>query len=283
MKDVQAEAGSRSPSHSRVARAGIALMVALTSAILMVATPASAGAQELPAAFGRFDPSPDFLFERPRFSLGVRGGMFFHRASGDLFDFTEERFTVDRSDFRAPSFGVEGGLWLGRRWEADLGIDGSRVRVSSQYRDLVEDDGTPDGSPIRQATRLTEGPAVSVGARWFLFERGEQVARFAWIPRSWNAFLGGGGGVMGYSLELSGDFVAEADSTISTEKFTSSGSAFFPFVSGGVEVGLSNRTTFVVEGRYLWGRRDLSGDFTDFVDPLDLSGFRLTAGLYLRH
>lgn len=245
--------------------------------------PLRGAAQDLPAAFGRFDPSPDFLFEAPRFSLGLRGGVFFHRAAGDLFDFTEERFTVARSDFRAPSFGVEGSLWLGPRWEVTASLDGSRVKVHSEYRDWVEDDGTEDGAPIQQSTRITEGPMFAVGGRWFLFDRGEQIGQFAWVPRSWNAFVGAGGGVMGYGLELAGDFVAEADSSISTQDFKSSGNAFFPFVSGGVEVGLSNHATFVLEGRYLWGSEDLNSNFEDFVDPLDLSGARVTAGLYLRH
>jgi hypothetical protein len=124
---------------------------------------------------------------------------------------------------------------------------------------------------------------VSLGARWYVLERGESLGEFVWLPRTWNAFVGGGAGITGYNLELSGDFVSEPDGAISTERFRSSGSDFFPYISGGVEVGLSRRIALVLEGRYRWASETLSGDFTDFVEPLDLSGHRLTAGLFFRH
>ena len=254
--------------------------------------PVSLCAQDLPRAFGLPDPNPDFLFQQPRFSIGVRGGLFFHGASSDLFDFTEERFTIDRCDFlsvdtcafRGVSFGAEGGVWLGPRAELTLGLDGSGVTLDSQYRDFVEEDGTAEGQPIRQSTQLTEKPALSIGVRWYLADRGEQLGQFVWLPRSWNAFVAGGAGVTGYELTLWGDFVNEVDSLISPEKFTSSGHAFFPFLGAGFEYAFSNHAALVVEGRYLWGRDNLGRDFDqDFVEPLDLSGARLTLGLSYRN
>lgn len=278
-------AAKLSSIHLRLRAAGGLWLVALLG-------PLSVFAQDLPGSFGRPTTDPDFLFEPPRFSIGVRGGLFFHGAGSDLFDFTEERFTIDRCThlavdtcaFRGISFGVEGGLWLGPRTELTLGLDGSRVTLDSEYRDLVEDDGSAEGRPIRQTTRLGEGPVLSVGARWYIADRGEQLGQFVWVPRSWNAFLSGGGGVTGYELTLWGDFVDEADSSISTERFTSSGHAFFPYLGAGVEYGVSDHTALTVEGRYLWGRDDLGADFDrDFVEPLDLSGARLTLGLSYRN
>jgi hypothetical protein len=240
-------------------------------------------AQDLPPAFGGVDSDPDFLFRSPRVSIGIRGGMFFHRADSDLYDFAEENFTVDRSDFRGGSIGIEGGVFVGPRVEVTFSIDGSDVTLDSEYRDWVEDDGSADGLPIRQTTELREGPAVSLGARWYLLERGESLGEFVWLPSSWNAFVGGGAGITGYDLVLSGDFVSESDGGISSERFASSGSDFFPFISGGVEIGLSRRTALVVEDRYRWASENLGPEFQDFAEPLDLSGHRLTAGLFFRH
>ena len=209
--------------------------------------------------------------------------MFFHRADSDLFTFTEDRFTVDRSDYRGVSFGGEISYWLGERWEVNAAVDGSRVTLDSEYRDLVEDDGSEDGLPIRQRTRLTEGPVFSVGGRWYVNDRGSRLGQFAWTPTPWNAFVGGGAAASSYALQLSGDFVNETDSSISTNEFRSTGTAFLPFVSAGAERSLSDRVAFVVEGRYFWGNEALSRDFADFVDPLDLSGLRVTAGIFLRY
>jgi len=255
---------------------------ALAGAALLFAGGTPLRAQDLPPSFGQVDPDPDFLFRAPRVSVGVRGGMFFHRADSDLYDFAEENLTVDRSDFRGGSFGVEGGVFVGPRLEVTFSIDGSNVSLDSEYRDWVEDDGSAEGVPIRQTTELREGPAVSLGARWYVLERGESLGELVWLPRAWNAFVGGGAGITGYDLELSGDFVSEGDGAISTERFASSGSDFFPFVSGGLEVGLSRRTALVVEGRYRWASENLSPDFQGFAEPLDLSGHRLTAGLFFR-
>ena len=283
--------------------AAVAVSASLLAPVLLGATPASILAQDLPSSFGRPDSNPDFLFQPPRFSLGVRGGLFFHGAGSDLFDFAEERFTIDRCDFlsvdpcafRGVSIGVEGGIWLGSRAEAMIGLDGSRVTLGSEYRNLVEDDGSEDGLPINQSTQLREGPALSVGARWYFFDRGERLGEFVWVPRSWNAFVSGGVGVAGYELTLAGDFVEEfvgqvpcemtvEGCRISSEEFTSSGHTFFPFLGAGVELTISDHTALMLEGRYLWGSDTLGPDFeSDFVEPLDLSGARLTAGFYIRN
>lgn len=276
--------GATAPDVSTRGRSPILFLVCLIFLASGLGTsPDPLVAQEIPAAFGTAGPDPDFLFSQPRVSLGIRGGMFFHRADSDLFDFTEERFTLDRSEFRGPAFGIEAGFWLGARGELTLGLEGSRASVASEYRDWVEDDGTPDGLPIRQTTRISEGPSLSAGARYYLRDRGQQFGRFAWVPASWNVFAGVGGALTRYELELSGDFVDEVDDTISGETFASSGGVFQPFVSTGAEIRLSTRTSFLVEGRYLWGSDELGPDFaSDFTDPLDLAGMRVTLGLQLR-
>ena len=67
---------------------------------------------------------------------------------------------------------------------------------------------------------------------------------------------------------------------ITREKFDSEGHVFTPFLATGVEIRLTPHTALMVEGRYNWGSHRLEEDFaTDFVEPLDLSGARLTVGI----
>lgn len=221
---------------------------------------------------------PDFLFQQPRLSVGLRGGMFLHRAGSEIHDFTTDQFTLERSDFQGLSLGVEGTLWLTSQLELALGLDGSRLTRRSVDREWVDFD---DGSDIRQTTRLRHGPSVSFGVRWFVRDRGQRLSDFVWLPSEWNAFVGMGGGVMGYRLEQWGDFVDEAEEIIFNDRFESEGAAFFPYVSGGLEIGLTPRTSVTVESRYHWGKGDLARDFSAF-EPVDLAGLRLTAGLSYR-
>ncbi len=302
-----AGAGVRGRARSGRARigAGPLLLSLLLPLLPGGGTPPLSG-QEFPVAFGQPDPDPDFLFRRPSFSIGLRGGLFLHGAGSDLFDFTEERFTIDRCNFltvdpcayRGPALGIDASLWIGARAEIMLGIDGSWVSLNSEYRDFTEDDGSAAGLPIRQTTRLDQGPALSVGVRYYFSDRGEQIGRFVWVPRRWNAFAGAGIGIAGHGLTLSGDFVQEYaydrdagvdvpclehpdGCLITTEEFFSEGHAFAPFLGAGLELRLTPHTALMLEGRYLWGSHRLSNDFaSDFVEPLDLSGARLTLGIY---
>lgn len=273
----------------RLVRHGAAARTALLgTALLLLAGPQPADARQ--GSFpGAAPPSgdPGFLFDRPSVSLGVRGGMFLHRAESDLYDFSTERFTLERSDFRALALAVEGGVWLGNRGELTVAIDGSRLTLRSEYRDWAEEVERPDGTfheiPIRQSTRFSHGPAFAVGLRWYLRDRGERLGQFIWIPAQWNAYVGAGGGVTAYRYRLEGDFVDEAQEIVLTDRYESRGTTPFPFVNGGVEIGLTTRTAASFEGRYQWGEHDLGPHFArDFTHPLDLAGLRLSAGVHVR-
>jgi len=250
-------------------------------------------AAQIPGTSGAASPTavsdPGFLFERPRISVGIRGGWFLHRANSDLYDFATENFTVDRSDFRSMAIGVEGAVWLGNQAEFVVAIDGNRLSIDSEDREWLEPVPGPGDTvievPVRQTTRLSHGPGVSFGLRWYLLERGEQLSRFVWIPARWNAYVGAGGGVTGYRLQLEGDFVEEIDEgegIIHSDRFASSGSTAFPWVTGGIEMALTTRTALTFEGRYQWGDHDLGPEFVDFEHPLDLAGSRFSIGLNYR-
>jgi len=215
-----------------------------------------------------------FLFQRPRGTIAIRSGLLFHRAGSDVFTFAAERFTVERSDFRALSIGVEGTIWLGDHLEGTLTIDGSRVTRPSEARNWLEE----DGSPIRQSTRLTVGPSVALGARYFLFERGESFGRLAWIPTRLNLFVGAGGGIAPYRFEQWGDFVNETTATIFTSDVESKGAVFTPYLSGGSTLRLTPRIALLIEGRYQWGETELKDQFSGF-EPIDLAGLRTSLSL----
>ena len=239
----------------------------------------AATAAAAPAAIALPGQSRDFLFRRPAISVGVRAGLFQWRAQGQLYDFTVDQFTADRSDFRGGDLGLEVGLWPSDRWGITLGVDGTSTTLNTEHRLWEEVDGTP----IFQSTRLRQGPTGSVGVRGYLLPRGEQLSRFAWVPARAAPFVSGGLGFTSYAFEQEGDFVEETDegTFIFGEQFESRGSSFVSWLGGGAEVSLTPRLALTLEGRYQWGEDDQGGDFRSF-EPIDLSGLRLTAGLSVR-
>jgi len=62
-------------------------------------------------------PDPDFLFQRPRGSISLKGTWFLARADSDLLDFVQEQLTVDRRDFNAAGlatgFAIAIAPWVG--------------------------------------------------------------------------------------------------------------------------------------------------------------------------
>lgn len=268
------------------------VLAALAAPVLLVAGPASAqtvleaspgsiGDDRMGSRTAQAAGNPDFLFRTPRFSLTARGGFLQYRARGELFDFTTDRFTADRSDFRGGGLGLELGIWAGDRWEVMLGFDGGQATVHSQDREWDEE--LPDGSfvPITQTTRLRIGPVAQVGLKGYVLPRGESISQFAWAPAPIAPFIGAGAGYSGYSFRQWGDFVDEVREEIFEESFVSEGGSFITFATVGADVNLRRNLAFTAEARYQWGEDRLDGDFSAF-EPLDLSGLRLTAGLSVR-
>lgn len=222
---------------------------------------------------------PDFQFRAPTISLTLKGGMFLPRAGSDVFDFTTEQLTLDRSDFRSPSGGGEVGVWFGNRAEMVVGFDLSQVTRTSELRDWVEE----NGDPILQDTRFSSGPTGYVGGKVYLLPVGDQFGQFVWIPRTLNAHIGGGLGRTSYTFHQWGDFVDEEEETIFTGDFTSKGASLMYYASGGVDVRFLQRTYLTLEGKYQWADARLtSSNFSGF-EPIDLSGLRLSVGLSFRY
>jgi hypothetical protein len=215
----------------------------------------------------------DFLFGRPKGSFGIRGNWLFSSAGSDLFDFVTEHLTLEKADFNAPGFGGDIAFALSPRLQIEAGVESNRMSRDSEYRAFVDN----DLRPIEQRTWMRT-TYLSAGIRYALSPRGDDVSSLAWIPRRVVPFVGGGAGVMFYEFRQSGDFVDFVDLSVFADSFRSQGWAPAAHVVGGVDVRIYRGLYGTLQGRYSKAAADLTSDFIDF-DPIDLSGFRLSAGI----
>jgi hypothetical protein len=240
--------------------------------VLSLATAVPAGAQtRLPPPNPR--PAPDFFFSPPEGSVTVRGSWLFARGGSDWYDFVTDQLTLDTKDFNAPGFGMDVGVAVTPRLEAQFGLDFSRSQISSEYRRFVDNNRLP----ITQQTAMRE-LNLSGNIKIALTERGRGVSRFAWVPRTVVPYVGAGGGVLWFDLKQTGDFVDFVDLSVFTDVFRSHGWTPSAQVFGGADVRVFRHLYVTADGRYLWAAGDLGSEWIDF-DRIDLAGFRLSAGL----
>jgi hypothetical protein len=215
----------------------------------------------------------DFLFGRPKRSLGIRGNWLFASAGSDLFDFVTEQLTLEKEHFNSPGFGADIAFSLTSRAQLEASVEVNRMTRGSEYRAFVDN----DLRPIEQRTAM-QTTHVGAGIRYALTPRGEEVSRLAWIPRRVVPFVGAGAGAMYYQFRQNGDFVDFADLSVFHDSFRSQGWAPTAHVLGGVDLQIYRGLYGTVQGRYTKAAGKLASDFIDF-DPIDLSGFRLSAGI----
>ena len=227
-------------------------------------------------AFASAQPSPDFLFGSPKGMIGVRSGWMFASANSDLFTFVQRHLTVDRKDFNAPAIGVDVEIAMAPRVSAIAGFDFARTSKNSEYRDFVDNQRLP----ITQTTRLSE-LNLSGSIKLAVTPRGREISSRAWIPAAVTPYVGAGAGILKYEFLQFGDFidVDSPNSAIFEDTFRSSGWTPSAHVFGGVDVRVYKRLYLSGEGRYLWSSGTPDRDFIDF-DPIDLAGFRATAGVH---
>lgn len=219
------------------------------------------------------DRSADFLFGSPRASIGLRGSWVFASAGSDLFDFVTRQLTIDKTDFNTPAFAADVGFNVTSRLQVEAGVEVSRMEQGSEYRDFVDN----DLQPIEQTTALNTTHIMG-GVRYALAPRGREIGRLAWIPNKIVPYVGAGAGVVRYQFRQSGDFVDFVDNSIFFESFRSVGWAPTAHVFGGVDLQIYRGLYGTLQGRYTKASGELSNDFIDF-DPIDLSGFRMSAGI----
>jgi opacity protein-like surface antigen len=229
--------------------------------------PAQGGAGTRPA------PSPDFWFGQPRASVGVRGSWLFAREGSDFFTFVQDQFTIDSGDFNAPGIAVDVGVAISRRADVLFGFEYSGASSNSEYRDFVDNNRLP----ITQESSLHQ-INLTGSLKFALTPRGRPVSQLAWIPSTIMPYAGGGAGFMWYRLDQQGDFVDFVDFSVFPARFQSDGWTPSAHVFAGTDINVWKHLFASVEGRYSWAAADLDRDFTGF-EPLDLSGFKFTAGV----
>lgn len=220
-------------------------------------------------------PSPDFMFGRPKGSVGIRTGWTFARAGSDWYDFVTSTLTLADKDFNSGTVGAELAVTLTNRLDLVVGVDYSRSKVGSEYRNFVDNRRLP----ILQTTRL-DGINLSGGLKFSLTERGRSVSRFAWVPRKLVPYVGGGGGILRFEMQQFGDFVDFVDLSVFPDRFLSTGVTPTAHMFAGADLRIWRNVYATFDVRHLWAAGQLGRDWVDF-DPVDLTGTRLATGLNL--
>ncbi len=215
----------------------------------------------------------DFLFKEPKMFLGLRLGLFFPRAGSDLFDMVTRELTIKKSDFRALDFGIDAGFNLSERLDLVFRYDFSDRTKDSEFRDYIDEQGWP----ITQRTDFSES-SLTAGIRYLFIPQGRAVGHLAWVPNRFVPFAEIGGGALWYRFRQSGDFVDSQKLEIFSATLSSSGWTHTEYLGTGVDIYLYSSAFLTLDFRYSWAKRDLNGSFSGF-DPIDLGGFRATAGI----
>ena len=253
------------PSPCRISRRALAAAFALVG---VLTAPGSVLAQ------GSGD---GFLFRPPAGAVAIRGGFDLARADSEVFKFVTDELTVDRRDFSSAAFGFDVAFKVSPRVEGMFSLGVARSTMPSEFRDWLDN----NNRPIQQTTEFQRVP-LTASLKTYLRDTGRSVGHFAWIPKRYAPYVGGGGGIMWYRLRQEGDFIDFDTLKVFRDLFDSDGWTPTVQAFGGVDVSLSPRFAVTTEGRYQWARAALGRDFSGF-DRIDLSGFAVTSGITIRY
>ena len=229
-------------------------------------------------------PEPDFLFGRPRLSIGIRGLLHRPRAESDFYDFVNDELFVRRSsdddhenpdhgllNFDAPGIGFDFGFGVNSRLDARVGVDYAKSLNESELRNFIGEDGLP----FTQRTELSQVDLRGELA-FALAPRGRAIGQYAWIPNRVVPYVGAGFGFVRYDLAQVGEFVD--DLGYFEDAFGSKGWGTGVHLFGGADIRMSRQVYLNVEARHVEASGELGEDFAGF-EPLDLSGLRISAGV----
>ena len=222
---------------------------------------------------------PGFLFQRPKLSVGIRGGYQVPRAGGDLFTQTLDEFiprgadTLSSLSFDAPYLGGEISFRPWERWDLAFGIGWTRSRTVSEYRRWVDN----LDNPIEQETtyQLITG---TLGAKYYFQDRGRSVGRLAWVPNRMAPYLGAGVGVSSYEFRQVGDFIDTSTLEVLNDYQESTGQGLLAYGAAGVDFVVARNAIVTAEARYTLSNASVDGSYVGFRD-MDLSGLQLMLGL----
>ena len=256
--------------NERSSRTGPVLGSLLALLLLGAVAPAAAVAQ-----------SRDFLFGTPRTTFTLRAGLHMPRAgSGNgtqsLWDLTRSELTVDTRDLAGASIGGDLAVRTTNRLDLLLSMGYTNSKTRSEFRDWVDNDDLP----IEQTTEFSIRP-ITLGLKAYLKDRGRAIGRFAWIPETWNPYVGVAGGIVFYRFVQHGDFVDFETLEIFGDRFYSRDRGATVHLFSGMDVAVNGRVLLVGEARYGFASAPLSTDFVGFPD-LDLAGLQVTFGIGFR-
>lgn len=247
--------------------------VLAAAAVLLAATPNLAFAQG----------GPGFLFKRPKVTISARVGYAMPSAGGQLFDFATDEFiplgadTLSSLSFDAPYVGGEVAFRPWERWDVALGIGWTRSRSLTEYRRWEEEISPTERRAIEQETTF-EVLFGTLGAKYYLQDRGRQVGSLAWVPRRLTPYVGGGIGISSYDFTQVGSFVDTETLGIFSDFLETSDEGFIAYGAAGIDVTLAKHAVVTAEARYSFSSADVVGSYVSFND-VDVGGLQLTVGL----
>lgn len=217
-----------------------------------------------------------FLFGRPGATFNFRTGYDIPRANSDIFSYTSELLTLEKSNYAAPVITVDIGVRLTERLELVGGVGYAKSVTPSEFRNWEDN----RGQPIEQVTTHSRLP-FTVSARYYLRDRGRSLSRFAWVPSRLVPYVGAGAGGNVYRFEQDGDFFDVETLDVFYDQLVSDGTAPFVHFFSGVEFAMGPRFVLTAEGRYSWSSGPMDRAFEGF-ENIDLSGFQILAGVGFR-
>jgi opacity protein-like surface antigen len=237
------------------------LLVA-TAVMLIAAVPARAGNLEM--RLGAFFPRADSGARAPNdFDL--------FRDVSALYTKSDELHPVTKSDWIGWFGGAQYNFKIAKNLEFGIGIDGYGRTLDTEYTDYERD----NGMPIYQTLKLDIVP-TSLELRLIPTSRNARIA----------PFLGVGFDLIYWKYEEFGDFIdfTDPDLPVLPDSFIADGLNPGWHVSAGVRFGITDDVGIVAQGRYMWGKAKMGGDFDDDFpnNRLDLSGVSATLGVSLR-
>ena len=196
-------------------------------------------------------------------SLNLKIGSFYPTMDSDLWDINRENLVFDKADMLGVYWGAEFEFFVGRQLSLALEAGHYKKDISTMYKDVEYDDGTPIYQDF--SLRIT-----SIEADFKLYPMGHR--------RLFNPYIGCGIGIYVWKYYQGGEFVDFE------EEVVYEGEAYTNTITPGINAKLGfvyryRRSIGIsFEARYVYLKGQLSSLFEGF-EKLDLGGVTLTIGV----
>jgi hypothetical protein len=200
-------------------------------------------------------------------SFYILGTYFSPNGRSDIFEQNRRETTFDVDDLNDFGFTIGYDHFVGDHF--NVGVSGSFYREDAVGQDRVF--RTSNGAPVERNFRLKLLP-IEFNARALPLGRDDRVI----------VFVGGGIGYYFWDYEEVGAFVIDRNSTnprIVTGSASSDGRTLGFNIHGGIEIPMTESSTFMIEVKHLYVDDDLDrSEFDPDFEPIDLSAILYSAG-----